>query len=263
MTDDISPQAWSRENYKKWPWASFLIVALSIGVIFVLAASPQTISRASGVSLALSIGFLTLGTILLIPSLIAIVILIWIFIASNTSCRLPECIKHIIRVVNHKPLYDDNESKRQEKINASDITASAATLTSAMTLSADSINSCHTIEILDEGCVLEEGDTAPRYASNELVLNIDNGSDHVLGKHSRSRVMPRNNYPNSEKNTSVSPTIWTVSDNEYRRQEEIEFHDWPRYYYENIGATSIGRGDRYVRTSPRYAPYQQYRHSNR
>ena len=65
----------NRDNYKRWPWTSFLVLSISTGSIFFVAGSPGDIWGTSGMSFYLSLTFLILGSVLLIPSIIVVSIL--------------------------------------------------------------------------------------------------------------------------------------------------------------------------------------------
>ncbi len=62
----------NRDNYRRWPWTSFLVLGISTGSIFFMAGSPNEITEAEGVSFYLSLIFLTLGTVMLVPSVIVV-----------------------------------------------------------------------------------------------------------------------------------------------------------------------------------------------
>ena len=80
---------YNRHNYKRWPWGSFLVVALVSGVIFFVCGSPLTIKNMDGVILVVSIIFITLGSILLLPSLAAISFLIGLYIFRHAGMDCP------------------------------------------------------------------------------------------------------------------------------------------------------------------------------
>ena len=62
----------NRDNYKRWPWTSFLVLGISTGSIFFMAGSPGQISETNGMPFYLSLIFLILGSIMLIPSVIVV-----------------------------------------------------------------------------------------------------------------------------------------------------------------------------------------------
>ena len=81
---------YSRANYKKWPWTSFLVIGIIVGSIFIVAGSPSEIKDHASVSaLVLSIGFLLLGLACLIPSAFVLLTLIWYCLISALGCEIP------------------------------------------------------------------------------------------------------------------------------------------------------------------------------
>ena len=63
-------EEYNRDNYKRWPWMSFLIVAVVSGCILFMAASPLSMGHMLSSQKALSAIFCIIAVLLIVPSVI-------------------------------------------------------------------------------------------------------------------------------------------------------------------------------------------------
>ena len=67
-------EEYNRDNYKRWPWGSFAFAAIVSAAIFLLAASPSNMAEFEPQQIALSVIFILIAVILLVPSVIGIIV---------------------------------------------------------------------------------------------------------------------------------------------------------------------------------------------